>query len=763
LLFTFYSGSKLGQLKTGPGAGLSINQENCITPWNPDKNQGKTTFMKQVIQSARSGDLRVKDVPAPAAGKGEILVHSGASLISAGTERMVVEFAKKSLAGKAKERPDLVKKVLSKAKTDGIMATIKAVLSRLDEPLPLGYSAAGTVIAVGPGLEGNFRVGERVAIAGAGLANHAEINAVPENLAAPIPEGVSDEEAAFGTIGAIALHAVRNLDAKLGEVVAVLGAGLVGQMAAQFLALSGVRTIVLDYDQARLDLAAQLGAEKCLNLSDNGIEQNVLALTNGLGCDGILIAAATASSEPFETAAAIARDRAQVCMVGLSGTEFPYAAFMKKELSIIVSRSYGPGRYDEDYEARGIKYPAGFVRWTETENLREVMRLLASPSAQKLDVTSLISHRFAIDTAEDAFKMVLEKTEPHMGVILSYPESVSDVPAKISPANPKSGDCVLGVIGAGNFAKAVLLPELKKLNGVRLHTLATKRGSSADHAQETFGFEQATTDEASVLGNPDINAVLVATRHDSHAELTASALSAGKSVLVEKPLGLNREEIAIARAARENSTGFFQIGFNRRYAPLAIQARAELVKIDGPRFMVFRINAGHVPGDSWLQNADEGGGRIIGEMCHFIDLARYFAGSPIVSVQADAARNSDGAADDVSATLRFEDGSLATIAYTSLGDAAVAKESFEIFAGGTVLNLDNFRSLSVTTDGSTQNHTSGGQNKGFAGALKAFAEAVASGGPAPIDENELVESSLATIAVLDSLQSGQRIDLGIDI
>ena len=749
-----------GYSKTRFRAGLSINQENYITPWNPDKNQGKTTYMKQVIQSARSGDLTVKDVPAPAASKGEILVHSGASLISAGTERMVVEFAKKSLTGKAKERPDLVKKVLSKAKTDGIMATIKAVLSRLDEPLPLGYSAAGTVIAVGAGLEGNFRVGERVAIAGAGLANHAEINAVPENLAAPIPEGVSDEEAAFGTIGAIALHAVRNLDAKLGEVVAILGAGLVGQMAAQFLTLSGVRTLVLDYDQARLDLAAELGAEKCLNLADSGIEQNALALTNRLGCDGILIAAATESSEPFATAAAIARDRARVCMVGLSGTEFPYADFMKKELSIIVSRSYGPGRYDEDYEARGVKYPAGFVRWTETENLREVMRLLASPSPQKLDVSSLISHRFDIGTAEDAFKMVLEKSQPHMGVILTYPETVSEVPAKISPAAPESGDCVLGVIGAGSFAKAVLLPELKKLAGVRLHTLATKRGASADHAQETFGFEYATTDEAAVLDNPDINAVVIATRHDSHAELTASALNAGKSVLVEKPLGLTREEIAAIRAARENSTGFFQIGFNRRYAPLAQQAKAELIRIEGPRFMVFRINAGHIPGESWLHNADEGGGRIIGEMCHFIDLARYFTGTPVVSVQADAARNSDGAADDVTATLRFVDGSLATIAYTSLGDATVPKERFEIFAGGTVLNLDNFRSLNVTCDGSSQNHTSGGQNKGFGSSLNAFAEAVSSGGPAPLDENELIESSLATVAVLDSLQSGIRIDLG---
>ncbi len=715
--------------------------------------------MKQVIQSARSGTLKVKDVPAPRAGKGEILVHNRTSLISAGTERMVVEFAKKSLARKATERPDLVKKVLAKAKTDGIAATVKAVLSRLDNPIPLGYSAAGTVIAVGAGLEGRFRVGERVAIAGAGIANHAEINAVPASLAAPIPEGVSDEEAAFGTIGAIALHAVRNLDAKLGEVVAVLGAGLVGQMAAQFLTLSGVRAIVLDYDQARLDLAASLGAEKCFNLADDGVENNIFALSGGHGCDGILIAAATESSEPFRMAAAMGRDRARVCMVGLSGTEFPYAEFMKKEMSIQISRSYGPGRYDEDFEARGVKYPIGFVRWTETENLGEVMRLMADATKHKLDVKSLITHRFEIGAAEDAFKLVLEKSEPHMGVMLNYPENLVEASAAILTSTQKSGDCVLGVIGAGNFAKAVLLPQLKKMPNVSLHTITTKRGASANFAQDTFGFGHAATDEASVIDNAEINAVLIATRHDSHAALTAAALKAGKSVLVEKPLGLTREDIALVEDARSASSGFFQIGFNRRHAPLAQQAHAELAKIEGPRFMVFRVNAGSIPAESWIQNSEEGGGRIIGEMCHFIDFARFFAGSKITSVQADAARNKNGTGDDVTATLRFEDGSLATIAYTSLGDAAFPKERFEIFAGGSVINLDNFRSLSVTTDGKTKNHTNNSQDKGFANALGAFAQAITTGGPAPIDENELIESSLATLAVLDSLQSGTRIDL----
>ena len=716
--------------------------------------------MKQVIQSARSGDLSVRDVPAPKAGRGELLVRSRASLISAGTERMVVEFAKKSLAGKAKARPDLVQKVLSKVKTDGVTATFKAVMSRLDEPLPLGYSASGTVISVGPGLEGDFRVGDRVAMAGAGLANHAEINAVPANLAALIPAGVNDEDAAFGTVGAIALHAVRNLDAKLGEVVAVLGAGLVGQLAAQLLKLSGVRALVLDYDQARLDLATEMGAERALNLSDDNIEDTVKAVTSGLGCDGILIAAATESSEPFATAAAIARDRARVCLVGLSGTEFPYAEFMKKELSIIVSRSYGPGRYDDDYELRGVKYPAGFVRWTETENLAEVLRLMALPEGSGLNAAGLISHRFEIAKAEDAYAMVLEKSEPHMGVVLTYPEADETVPRQ-SFAAPKiaAKPCTLGVIGAGNFARSILFPELRNMSGVALHTIATMRGASADHAQETFGFGQAVTDEAQIIDNPDINAVLIATRHDSHADLTARALKTGKSVLVEKPLGLNRAEIGQVRAARAESDGFFQVGFNRRFAPLARQAKEKLASGSGPKFMVLRINAGDIPPESWLHNEDEGGGRILGEVCHFVDLARYFAASTIQSVQADAARNRDGAADDVTATLRFEDGSLATIAYTALGDTSYPKERFEIYSGGTVLGLDNFRTLTITEGGATRNRSGGGQDKGFKNALTAFTGAVASGGPAPIDEGELIESSLATLAIMESLQSGYRVDL----
>jgi predicted dehydrogenase/threonine dehydrogenase-like Zn-dependent dehydrogenase len=720
--------------------------------------------MKQVIQSARSGRLAVKDVPAPNPAAGQILVRTRASVISAGTERMVVEFAKKSLAGKAQARPDLVKKVLAKAKTDGLRATYSAVMARLDEPLPLGYSAAGEVVRVGSGLEGIFRPGETVAMAGAGVANHAEYCIVPRNLAVTVPGGLGDVHAAFATLGAVALHAVRNLDARLGEVVAVIGAGLIGQLAAQFLRLSGVRTLVLDYDQARLDLAGQLGAEATFNLGAGSAESAAGEMTRGLGCDGILIAAATQSSEPFATAAAIARDRARICLVGASGTEFSYAEFMKKELSVVVSRSYGPGRYDADYEQRGQTYPPGYVRWTETENLAECLRLMAAETAPRLDIEPMISHRFAIADAEDAYAMVLGGSEAHMGVVLTYDgdEVTQDAPAITPPitimTRPKSDRCRIGVIGAGQFAGAVLLPQLKILAGAELATIVANRGATADHAREKFGFARAATDAAAVFDDADIDAVIVATRHDSHAEYVSRALAAGKPVLVEKPLALSRTGIDGILAARAASDAFFQVGFNRRFAPLAIKAHQWLKARKGPKFMIIRINAGPVLADSWIQNREEGGGRILGEVCHFVDLARYFAGSPITSVQADAARIDGGAGDDVSASLRFEDGTLATIAYTSLGDAAHPKEWIEIYAGGNVVFIDNFRSLTITENGSVQK-TGSGQDKGFAGALKAFVDGVKNGGPA-IDENELIETSVATMAILESLSEGARIDLG---
>jgi len=715
--------------------------------------------MKQVIQSARSGKLRLKDVPEPRVRAGSVLVRTRASLISAGTERMVIDFAKKSLAGKAKERPDLVRKVLDKARRDGLAATLKTVMARLDEPLPLGYSAAGEVMAVGAGLEGVFTVGQRVALAGAGLANHAELNVVPRSLVAPIPDDVADDEACFGTLSAIALAGVRSLSAQLGDVVAVIGVGLVGQLAAQLLALQGARVVAIDTNPARLALAGRTGAELTWILGEAGLAEAVQALSGGLGCDGILIAAATDSSEPLVLAADLARDRAKVVMVGKTGTEFPYAAFMKKELALTVSRSYGPGRYDEDFEGRGIKYPADWVRWTETENLRESVRLMSPSLARRLDVGALISHRFAFERAEDAYALVTANTEPHLGVVLRYEGETKPQAATIFAQPKAAASCVLGVIGAGSFARTVLLPELKRLPQVELRTLCTTRGQTAEHGQATFGFARGTTDIAEVLGDPAINAVLIATRHADHAALTVRALAAGKSVLVEKPLALDREQLAQVAAARNTSTGFFCVGFNRRFAPMAVTARAHLARHAGPKMLVLRVNAGSLPAESWVNAADEGGGRVLGELCHFVDLARMLAASPIVSVQADAARVAAGACDDLTVTLCFADGSLATIVYTALGDSSHAKERFECFAGGTVVTIDNFLQLTITEGGRSRTTKGGfGQDKGHRAELAAFAAGIASG-QAPVDEAELLESSLATIAVLESLRNGGKVAL----
>jgi predicted dehydrogenase len=724
--------------------------------------------MLQVIQSARTGRLAVRDVPAPAVRPGHLLVRTRASLISAGTERMLVAFAKKGLAGKAAERPDLVRKVIDKARRDGVVAAWRAVTARLDEPLALGYSAAGEVVAVGEGLEGQYAVGARVAVAGAGIANHAEVNVVPAHLAQPIPDGVADEHAAFATVGAIALHAVRNAQVALGDTVAVIGVGLIGQIAAQLARLAGGRVVALDPDPVRLELAARLGAEAAIDPNSDNLDIRIAALTGGLGCDSVLIAAATDSDAPFRAAARVARDRARVVLVGQTGTGFPYADFMKKELSIVASRAYGPGRYDPDYEARGVKYPEGWVRWTETANMAEVLRRL-SPAARAanahLDVAPLVTHRFPLAEATRAYDLVAGSA-PCLGVVLTYPEAAAREPPSfpVPRAAAKPGSCVVGLIGAGAFARSVLLPELARLPGVALDTVVARRGVSADRGRETFGFRAAGTDESAVLENPAINAVVVATRHDSHARYAALALKAGKAVLVEKPLALSFDqlnEVVAARAAAPAPSGaFLQVGFNRRFAPLARALKDDLAKRPGPKVLTLRVNAGALEPGAWAATEDEGGGRIVGEACHFADLARFLVGQRITGVFAEAAppRRAGLPGEDAVVSLRFEGGSLATIAYAAGGDAGAGKERIEAFAGGATLVLDDFRTLTVSERGRSETR-SGASGKGVAEELAAFVAAVKAGGPAPVDEAELIETSGAILAAMESLRTGQRVSL----
>ena len=720
--------------------------------------------MKQIVQNARSGEFGLRTVPAPRVKPGHLLVRTRASLISAGTERLTVGFARKSLFEKARARPDLVRKTIGKARRDGLAETARAVMTRLDEPLPLGYSAAGVTVEVGAGLEGRYRPGQRVAIAGAGLANHAELNVVPDNLVAPVPDGVADEEACYATLCAIALHGVRLTRPELGAWCAVIGVGLVGQLAAQLLTLSGVRVLALDFNTARLELAGRLGAEEVYDLNGGDPQAAAMAATNGLGCDAVVIAAATESSAPFETAAQVARDRAVVSLIGYTGTAFPYREFMQKELTVTVSRSYGPGRYDPDYEARGVKYPPGFVRWTENENLKASLDLMRPGRSVRLNPGALTTHRFGFDHAEDAYALVMGGAEPHLGVLLQYDESerqayrLHAAPAA-GRAFVKRERCTLGVIGAGVFARTMLLPALKETPDCELHTVVTSRGISAEHGQERFGFANAATDEDAVFEDPDINAVLLATPHGLHARQTIRALDTGKHVFVEKPLALTRDDLLEVVAAAGRSPAFFQIGFNRRFAPLSLAAKEHLETLPGRRHILVRVNAGRLPDDHWQRDADQGHGRILGEACHFIDLGAFLAGAPIVSVHADATAGGDPC-EDVTITTELADGSLVTVFYTTLGDTACGKELIEIYAGSSVVRIEDFRRLTITGNGRVRKKRSyGRQDKGHRAELRAFVEAVVAGGPPPVEEAQLVNSSLATIAVLESLAKGTRITL----
>ena len=731
--------------------------------------------MKQLVLSPKTGELTVAEVPPPALLGGHLLVRTHASLVSAGTERLAVGFARKSLLAKAKARPDLARQTLAKLKRDGIAATAAAIRGRLDEALPLGYSAAGEVVAVGAGLEGRFRPGQRVAVAGAGVANHAEVNLVPANLAAPVPAGVDFEAACYATVGAIALHAVRQSRPEFGAWCAVVGVGLVGQLAAQFLALSGVRVLALDFDADRLALATRLGAEAVCDLGAQDAAAVAAAATNGLGCDAVIIAAATPSSLPFETAAQVARDRAVVAVVGNTGTAFPYREFMAKELSLVVSRSYGPGRYDQDYETHGAIYPLGYVRWTETANLAAALDAMRPNRRLRIEPSPLTSHRFRFEAAPSAYAMIAGDGEPHLGVVLQYgggaPTIAPDIevpqpqraaaashPESASPRRSASGRCRLGVIGGGAYARTVLLPILAKLPGCELHTLATARGIGAAHTRQRLGFRRATANADEIFDDEDIDAVIVATPHSLHAKQAAQALAAGKPVLVEKPLALTPSELSAVVAAAEASNAFALVGFNRRFAPLARAAAAHLAAMPGSRHLLLRVNVGPLPPDSWQRRQDEGGGRLVGEACHFIDLGAFLGGAQIAAVTAHAVPTAD-LCEDATIVLELDNGSLATVFYTALGDAAASKELIEAYAGGGVARIEDFRRLTLASRGRSR-HTRQRQDKGHAAELKAFVAAVAAGGPAPVPWAEQVNSSAATLAAIESLASGARQPVG---
>ncbi|MBV9581965.1 MAG: bi-domain-containing oxidoreductase [Chloroflexi bacterium] len=713
--------------------------------------------MRQVLQYRRSGATRVVEVPAPLTPETGVLVHNAWSLISPGTERMLVEASGANLVNTAFHRTDLVKQVLDKAARDGVAATVDAVRSRIDVAIPLGYSCAGTVLDVGRGASDVLHVGDRVACAGAGQANHAELVAVPKNLTVRVPDDVPFEDAAFVTVGAIALQGVRIADVRVGEACVVIGLGLVGQLTVQLLKAAGCRVFGIDIAPDKIELAIASGADAACLRSDADLVERVRAFSHGRGADAILIAAAASSSDPVQLAPLLARDRAVVVAVGMIGMDVPRNAYYEKELQVRLSRSYGPGRYDRTYEEQGIDYPAGYVRWTEQRNMEGFLDLVASGRVQP---SRLVTHRFPIAEAEGAYQVVTGATsEPYLGILLEYPHAdSSDAPRStrvdIRPSAPTtSGTVRLGVIGAGNFARSVLLPVLKKLDHVELRGVATASAPSAQQTADRFGFAYTASDWRAIVDDPQIDAVLIATRHDLHASVASAALRAGKSVFVEKPMALSSDELDELLDVWRSSGRILQVGFNRRFAPTFQRLKAGFGGRRPPLVMAYRVNAGSVPASSWVVDPVQGGGRLVGEVCHMLDTLVDLAGSPVESVFAQPVV---GTADDVVLSLGFADGSVGTVVYASGGDRSMPKEYLEVLGGGRSAILDDFRTLQLHAGGSTTKI--GGrltrQDKGHAAELSAFVNAVRDGTPSPIDPELAAHITRVTFAAMESVRTG---------
>lgn len=700
--------------------------------------------MKQILQSLKTGATEVADVPAPGASRGALLIHTSHTLISAGTERMLVDFGKANLLDKARQQPDKVKMVLDKVRTDGVLPTLESVRNKLDQPLTLGYCNVGTVAEVGSGVTG-FAAGDRVASNG----KHAQVVSVPVNLCARVPDAVTDEEAAFTVLGAIALQGVRLAQPTLGEAVVVTGLGLIGLMTVQLLRAHGCRVLGLDFDPSKLALARQFGAET-VDLAAG--EDPVVAaqrFSRGRGVDAVILTLATQSNEPVHQAALMCRQRGRIVLVGVAGLALSRDDFFKKELTFQVSASYGPGRYDPNYEEKGQDYPVGFVRWTEQRNFEAVLDMMADG---RLDVKPLVSHRFDVADAGRAYALVAgDAQEPSLGILIRYPAptvaSTARTVALPTAGAPAKRAASLSVIGSGNYATAVLIPAFKAA-GAGLHTVASSGGVSGLHAARKFGFAQTTTDTAQAIADPASDTVVITTRHDSHARLAIAALEAGKNVFVEKPLCLTLDELAEVEAAyaRATTRGLrVMVGFNRRFAPHVQKMKQLLKGKPGPKAFVMTVNAGAIPADHWTQDRAVGGGRIVGEGCHFVDLLRFLAGAPIAShaltAMAGAMR------DTASMQLTFADGSIGAIHYFANGSKAFPKERLEVFAGGAVLQLDNFRRLSGFGWPGFSSMKLFRQDKGQHDCAAAFVQAVRSGAPSPIPFEEIVEVSRVTIAL----------------
>ncbi|HKX29315.1 MAG TPA: bi-domain-containing oxidoreductase [Blastocatellia bacterium] len=718
--------------------------------------------MKQVIQNFRSGRLKVDEVPETICQAGGLLVDNVTSLISAGTEKMVIDLAQKSLLGKARERPDLVRQVLNKLRRDGLGSTLQTVKARLETSLALGYSCAGTVRETGRGVE-EFDLHDRVACAGMNYASHAETVFVPKNLAVKIPEGVSFDEAAFVTLGAIALQGVRTAEVKLGETVAVIGLGLLGQLTVPILKAAGCRVIGIDLDPGKIALARAHGADLAL-ARDHGVESLVTEFTEGRGVDAAIVTAASSTNDPIELAGAIARDRAVISVVGAVGLEVPRKIYYEKELQLRLSRSYGPGRYDPQYELQGIDYPIGYVRWTERRNMGEFLRLV---SAKSIRLDQLITHRFPIEQAEHAYEIISGKRpEEYLGILLTYEErphgrSGPRIVRLDNRRHTATGNVgKLGLIGAGNFARSVLLPRLARVSNLHLVGVATATGRNAKTVAEQYGFGFCCTDYQDLLAHDEIDTVIIATRHDTHARIAAEAVRAGKTVLVEKPLAISEAGLSEIAEAVDQTGGRVMVGFNRRFSDLSVELK-QFFADAGPLSVTYRVNAGPIPAESWIQG-EEGGGRVLGEVCHFVDYLQFLTDSEPSEVFAF---RSAAGPDTLSLIVKLSEGSIGNINYFANGDHALPKERIEVYGGGRVAILDDFRTLERWHAGKRRTTKKLAQDKGFDQELSLFVRSVLNDNEMPIGWRSLMLTTLTTLKVVEALKSGrpEKVDLRFEI
>ena len=717
--------------------------------------------MKQLLQNMSDGKAEVVDIPVPVVKPGYVLVRNRASVVSAGTERMIVSFAEKSLLGKAQSRPDLMKQVIDKAKREGVISTLQSAFNRLDQPMALGYSSAGIVDKVGDGVE-DFRPGMRVACAGSGFATHSEYVLVPKNLLVEFSDEIPFEEAAFATLGAISLQGFRLANPQVGDKIAVIGLGLLGLLMVEIGLTAGCTVFGIDLNKNRVELANDLGATAVLR--ENAID-HAQVLTQNKGFDAVFICADTKSNDPVELAGIIARDRGVVVAVGAVGLEIPRKNYYEKEVSFLISRSYGPGRYDLSYEESGHDYPFGYVRWTEGRNLSAVVEMIEKG---KMRVARLISHRFPINEGEKAYGIITGKTgEEFLGVVLDYPESNSqeinkgnlhrvDLKTNVdsTPANVN-----LGVLGAGLYASAVFLPVINDVGQVKKIGICSAKGLNARHAAKKYNYSFACTDENELLENNTVNTVVLLTRHQDHSRQVIKALTNKKNVYCEKPLAIDQASLDEVSRVVSNSDTRLMVGFNRRFAPLVIAMKKFLSSNIEPMHIHYRINAGLIPLNHWLHDPDQGGGRIIGEGCHFIDLLIYLTGQNPVSVRTfGLPEMGKYKEDNITMVIAFENGSIGTIDYLSNGDKSVPKERIEIFAGGKVVQMDDFRKISMIENGKKIIRKSNlGQDKGHKAAWQAFVNAVKNGSKSPIPYNEIWQVTMTSFAAVQSLREEKTI------